>query len=218
MFFDETTWSGKGIEMTLKAMIVPRKSQSFATLYNDKGSGGDTNLQLWHPDSQTGFLPVGDVAEASPSPWIYDSNPPLEQVILIGPGTDASEVANPLDFTLVWSDTGTGADLEGAIWSMVCPSGYVALGYCCTFSTSGTPPKPDTSQYYCVKAAGLTTTGLAGAQIWNTANTGADTDYSLYQVTAGVQFINCGTFVGQPGFGPPSGVQTSVLLPTAVTF
>jgi Vacuolar protein sorting-associated protein 62 len=205
--------------MTLNAKILTMQPQNFATLYNDKGSDADSDVQFWHPDGQGTFLPLGDVCESSPSNWIYGSNPPLGQVLVIGPSTNQAEVAHPNSFTLLWTDKGSGATLNGSIWQMNPPTGYVALGHCCTFSSSGTPVAPNVSDYYCILQA-LTTSGTAGPQIWNTEGTSPDTSVSIYQPSSPFPFVDTHTFWAVPNtLGPPSAsIAVNVLLASAVTF
>jgi hypothetical protein len=202
--------------MTLSLMILPASSNNFSTLYNDKGSGADGDVQFWRPAGQTvsagTFLPVGDVCEASPSGWIYDSNPPLGQVILVG-GVLGTDVANPKDFVQIWKDDGSGAALNGAIWEMVVPPGFVALGHCCSFAPSGEPPpKPNVSNYFCV-AQSQVTTGTAGPQIWNTLGSNVDRPVSTYGSSASAPFVDLHTFWATPDSDGPPSITTLVLIP-----
>lgn len=205
--------------MTLQVKIVDANASNFSKLYNDQGSSGDANVQFWKANSQGIFLAAGDICEASPSDWIYGTGAPLGQVILLAPDPVTNDgVKNPDGFTQIWTDAGSGADLEGTIWAMIPPKDHVALGYCCTFSTSGTPPQPDRTQYYCVHKS-LVTPGGAGAQIWNDSGTGSNTDVSIYATTATSFFVDLHTFWAVAGsLGPPSGVQTAVLLTSSVNF
>jgi hypothetical protein len=114
--------------MTVKALVVARSSENFSTLYNDEGSSADCNVQFWKVKPPKGYLPCGDVCEASPSGWIYGSNPPRGQVIVLAPDGTSTDLANPTDFRLLWTDAGSGATLNGSVWEMIVPTGFVALG------------------------------------------------------------------------------------------
>lgn len=205
--------------MTLFAKVVSSNSQNFATSYNDSGSSADCDVQFWTTDTVPGAVPMrpaGDICEASPSGWIYNSSPPLGQVVLVG--GSANEVASPTGFTQLWTDAGSGADLNGTIWAMTPPTGYTALGHVITYSSSGTPSTPDTSNYYCVRSD-LLTSGQAGSQIWNTEGSGADTDVGVYEVSSSAPFVNLGTFIAVPGsLGPPTGVSAPVIPAANVTW
>lgn len=204
--------------MTLQLKIADPDPSNFLMLYNDQGSSAECNVQFWHPLPREGYLPAGDVCEASPSSWIYHSGAPLGQVLLIAADSASpDDVSHPMDFQLLWTDAGSGAELQGSLWQMVPPAGYTALGHCCTFSFEGPPSKPDPSQYYCVKSS-LVASGTAGAQIWNSAGSGADTDVAIYSPTAPVFFADLHTFWAVTGsFGPPISVVASVLPLASVT-
>lgn len=204
--------------MTLQLKILQNSYRAFSRLYNDEGSSADCDVQFWHPLPQDGFLAAGDVCEASPSDWLYETYAPLGQVILLAADPSSpDDVRCPLDFTLLWSDDGSGALLQGALWAMVPPDGYTALGHCCSFSRSGPPPKPNPREYACVKSS-LVSQGTAGAQIWNSAGSGADTDVGVYNPTSSVLYVDLHTFWTIPGsLGPPSPLATAVLPTTSVT-
>lgn len=204
--------------MALQLKIADPDPSNFLMLYNDQGSSADCNVQFWYPLPREGYLPAGDVCEASPSSWIYQLNAPLGQVLLIAADSASpDDVSHPMDFQLLWTDAGSGAELQGALWQMVPPPGYTALGHCCTVAFQGTPSKPDLSQYYCVKSS-LVASGTAGAQIWNSAGSGADADVAIYSPTASVFFAGLHTFWAVTGgFGPPIDIVASVLPITPVT-
>jgi hypothetical protein len=193
--------------MTLSLMILPASAKNFVPQYNDKGSGADGDVQFWRPVGQTtgqgSFLPVGDVCEASSSPWVYNSNPPLGQVILVG-GALGVDVVNPSGFNQVWNDKGSGADLNGAIWEMIVPDGFIALGHCCTFAASGDPPQPNPANYFCVAKSAITT-AIPGAQIWNTFGSDVVVQAGIYNTSATVAFVDLHTFwANRNTEGPPT--------------
>lgn len=205
--------------MTLFAKVVASAAQNFATSYNDKGSSASCDVQFWTAATLPGAVPLrpaGDICEASPSSWIYGSNPPLGQVVLLG--GSSGEVLSPMGFSQVWTDSGGGAELNGTIWAMRPPNGYTALGHVITFSTSGTPNVPDTNHYYCVRND-LVTRGQVGAQIWNSQGSGAEVDVGVYGSSSSAPFVNLGTFIAMPGsFGPPNGAPVPVIPLANVTW
>lgn len=164
------------------------------------------------------FLPAGDVVESSPSGWIYNSNPPLGQVILIE-GTPNVDVVHPTMFTQLWTDTGSGATLNGTIWAMVPPMGFTALGQCCTFSKTGVDPAPPiASQYYCV-ASNLVQQGTAGPQIWNTEGSGVKrTSRSTERARPCRSSISTRSGRSRARWGPPNGVTVPILPATSAVF
>lgn len=203
--------------MPIKGLIMARNSENFSLLWNDDGSGANANVQFWKVKPPSGFLPLGDVAEASESDWIYNSTTPRGQILVVSNDGTPALLANPTGFKKVWSDKGSGAKLNGALWEMIPPVGYVAVGYCCTFSSSGDPPAPDTRDYYCVSST-LVTAGQLGPQIWDDSGSGADADVGIWAPVASspVAFAPVGTFL--VAGHDPSTMAASVLLPTALTF
>jgi hypothetical protein len=209
--------------MTLTLMILNPSASAYSTLYNDQSSGANADVQFWRAapvsTGQGTFLPVGDICEASPSSWIYNSVAPLGQVTLVS-GVLGEDVANPVGFQQqpLWTDSGSGAKLNGSIWVMMPPAGFVALGHVCTVSASGAPPAPNPSNYFCVTQSAVTQ-GRAGAQIWNTDGSSPDTSVSIYGSSAEVGFIDLHAFWAVPGsYGPPTGVITNVLLASKASF
>lgn len=204
--------------MTLQGLILANSADNFTTLYNDQGSGADADVQLWKVKPPAGYLPCGDVCEAAEDAWIYGSNPPRGQVVVVSESAPGGMLANPTGFVQIWSDKGSGAKLNGAIWQMIAPVGFTALGYCCTFSSDGTPAPPDVRDYYCVNTQ-LVSMGQLGPLIWADTGSGADQDVGLWRSvpTSTTPFASLGTFWATNSHSPTT-VSAPVLLASAISF
>jgi len=195
-----------------------------ATLsYSDKGSGANCDVQFWNPNyTKNTFLPLGDICESCPKgsgAWLYGKNP-RGQTLFVAPLEGQEDMlTHPQGFVQLWTDKGTGADENGAVWSMTPQEGYVAIGHVVTRASSGnSPPEPDKNNYWCVKSE-LITTAQLGPQIWNTNGSGAKNSLGVWQMVpknAG-EFTDAATFFATTSTSPTD-VTAYVLLPGVVQF
>lgn len=108
-------------------------------------------------------------------------------------------LAHPVDFTMIWADSGSGADRDGSFWRPVPPPGYVSLGDVAQTGYS----KPVLTDFYCVHNS-LVVEGKAsggGQFLWNDRESGADNDFSAFfiQPKDPSVAISVGGFVGMQG-------------------
>lgn len=142
--------------------------------WDDNGSGGDIDVTFWHPVAGSdGWYPLGSYIRAD-----YSNVNTLKDaaVVIVKDQGTGNALAPPTDFTLIWTDAGSGADRDGAIWNPICPVDFVGLG---SIGTSG--GKPSTEDMRCV-AERFTARASAGSMVYNDNGTGADSDLSIYQI------------------------------------
>jgi len=186
----------------------------FDRVWSDHGSGADQDVAFYRPKPTDGYYALGHLAAAS-----YDAPTDNDLMMVVKektPGSDA--LAAPLNYDPVWTDSGSGADDDVAVWWPSCPSGYVALG---ALATSGA--KPDTEAVRCVREtltvqAGLQTgpseDGKAGepTPIWTDRGSGADRDFAAWAVKPnrapeGEAYVAPGSFVAVAGYDPAGAVR-----------
>ncbi|WP_437486707.1 RICIN domain-containing protein [Sorangium sp. So ce1014] len=165
----------------------------FLWIYDDDGTGADDDVSIWRPDlgQHPGYYSLGDVAMPN-----HDGAPRSTFVVK----GDGDVLAAPLDYHLVWKDTGSGGDHDGSFWEPVAPPGYTCLGHVAT----GNYTKPSTNLIRCVKSAYV----LSGnsAKIWDDAGSGADMDAGIWEATTkSYRGLPTSTFVSRPSHGDDGG-------------
>jgi hypothetical protein len=173
---------------------------SFNLVWNDKGTGADRNGSFYRPVVPIGFRALGHYAQGN-----YDS--PTGAVMIVVKARNADALKEPKDYELVWKDTGSGADKDGAIWKPIPPDGgYVAMGFVVTQGYN----KPSLNEVVCVREQ-LTEKALPGGLIWNDKGSGADKDFSCWNMKAptspseGEGYVATGTFWGVDSYTQPIG-------------
>jgi hypothetical protein len=174
---------------------------SFTLRYNDKGSGASMDGAFWQPMPPTGFHALGGVAVRG----YQDINGTSTAICVRGANPDA--VAFPTDYQLIWSDKGSGADMDGSCWRPIPPQGYTALGDIFAKGYN----KPAASDMVCLRTD-LIIRGALGVEIYNDKGSGASMDIDVYQVTTPnlVQpsknaIIAANTYVANNCYQPPYG-------------
>lgn len=128
----------------------------FQYRWHDGGSGQPIDGAYYHPVTTDGFRALGSLGQSG-----YTSPNGRKAVMVVKAREGSNALAEPLDYTLVWSDQGSGASNDGSFWTPVPPEGYVAMG---TVARAGYT-KPPLSDVVCVRAD-LTVPGETGAFIW----------------------------------------------------
>ncbi len=162
-----TVTSKCGLQRTLPVQVYNHKVldtgelliafvDTFQYRWHDGGSGQPIDGAYYHPITSDGFRALGSLGVNN-----Y-SNPNGRQAVMVVKAKNGSTaLAEPVDYTLVWSDQGSGASNDGSFWTPVPPAGYVAMG---TVAQRGYS-KPPLSDVVCVRAD-LTVPGEAGSFIW----------------------------------------------------
>jgi hypothetical protein len=165
---------------------------SFTHVYSDRGTGSDMDLSTWAPVVPKGFSAVGHLAKngfEKPTTSMY-----VVKSIVKG------AVAYPTGYRLVWKDTGSGGDQDGAFWEPIAPAGYVAMGTVVTASYT----QPPLTAVICV-LADLTEKTNIGDLIWSDKGSGADKDLSLWRMQSQSNYYyDLGSFLGYGSHQKPS--------------
>lgn len=160
----------------------------FQLMWRDKGSGGDFDGAYYRPVVPTGFYSLGHYGQG-------DYGVPRGFVFAARELRDGA-LASPVDYTWVYSDWGSGADMDGSFWRPVPPSeDYVCLGLVAQTGYS----KPSTDAVRCVRKD-LTVPAKVGNTIWIDQGTGATYYFGSWQIIpADENGIFLGTFTGSGG-------------------
>lgn len=178
----------------------------FSPLWDDRGAGSESPVKFWRPipssDFLNGFYPLGDLAVAS-----YDN---INKQRIVAVVSELSVVGMqmalcaPVEYELVWKDSGSNAHSDGAIWRPIPPQGYVALGLVCGIGHD----KPSRDAIRCVRAD-LVIASYISDLIWNDRGSGALNDFSAWDIAppgaaSGEAYFSAGTFVGADSYTQPS--------------
>jgi hypothetical protein len=161
-------------------------------IYNDIGSGADRNGSFW-------FLSPPPFSEyrAFTNLAVEDYATPAGG--LITREIEAGALANPTGYTFISNDTGSGAAQDASWWQPNPPPGYECLG---TIVTNGATPA--TGGMYCVRSD-LVVEGTVGDLIWNDAGSGANRDFSAWDIECPAGSVDVGGFVGASNYTKPTG-------------
>lgn len=179
----------------------------FELQWQDKGSGAKRDGAFYRPIPPPGFYPLGSIAVAN-----YASPDGNQAAICVREASGAHSrppLARPLRCDLMWTDKGSGSNMDGSCWRPVPPAGYVALGD--VFATGYRAPSLDAVR--CVRAD-LTQLGIVGDLIYDDRGSGASSDFSAWKIVANAANYDktTGTFAvnsfiaasnyDQPQYGP----------------
>jgi hypothetical protein len=157
----------------------------------DRGSGGDFDGAYYRPVVPPGFFALGHYGQA-------DYAPPRGPMF-VARELEAGALAQPVDYTLIWADHGSGADMDGSFWKPVPPLGYVCLGLVAQAGYA----KPGLDEIRCVRQD-LACPGKRGGRIWIDQGTGADVDFGSWRIVpAQDDAVYVGTFAGYLTYGLP---------------
>ncbi len=176
----------------------------FELRWNDLGSHGDNDGSFYHPVTKDGYHALGTLG-LGPNGYPNPNGTRAVMVVKARPGHE-NALASPVNYELIYSDVGSGADMFGSFWRPVPPSGYVALG---TVVSRNSWNKPALTDVVCVRED-LTKLGAAGAFIYNDAGTGANeylSCWSIDQPVAGpheLAYLVTGTFVAVGNWNFPT--------------
>lgn len=182
--------------------LLVKVVDEFYWRWDDLGSGGDNDGSYWHPKVPEEYHALGSAGKRG-----Y-STPTHNTVMLVvkDKGTSAiPPLAAPTDYQLVYNDAGSGANADGSFWLPLPPQGYVAIGIVAQSGWS----KPSLDDVVCVRED-LTILAEAGSYIWHDVGTGANNDFSSYQIDppdAGPHsglYLKPGTFVATSLYQAPA--------------
>ncbi len=176
--------------------------KEFQLMWWDQGTGGKYSGTFYRPIPPQGYYSIGDYGQSN-----YNTPSPNGNVIAIKDSGDGT-LARPVGYQNIWDDRGSGSNMDGSFWRPIPPLGYKAVG--CVVQKGYNQPSLDAVM--CVREDVLSP-GLVGKMVWNDKDTGANRDFSSWEIIS--QYPNglkCGTFIGVPFQGKPShGDNTFVL-------
>jgi hypothetical protein len=179
-----------GTGITFDPFILLCAAGGFNNVWNSER--GDIPITFYQSNGANApFLPLGDVAVINNT--LAAGTPLPGTQILFAPSDDPSVLANPVGFSLILDDSGSGNDRDVAYFAMNPPEGYVALG----IAFNGSDDAPNPANYWCVRSDLVRAVGSYG--VWSDSGQGWDNDGSLSAPVAGLQ-------VPEPSmlFAPPT--------------
>eukprot|EP00768_Dysnectes_brevis_P008882 gnl/Dysnectes_brevis/840_a927_2894.p1 GENE.gnl/Dysnectes_brevis/840_a927_2894~~gnl/Dysnectes_brevis/840_a927_2894.p1 ORF type:complete len:390 (+),score=37.03 gnl/Dysnectes_brevis/840_a927_2894:24-1172(+) len=166
--------------------LVVHPCSRFASVWNDKGSGGWHDGSAWRPQCNpaTQGYPLGHTMQGN---YRQPSQPVM--CVRAAPGHERA-VAKPVDFHKIWEDCWSGARKDGSLWAPIAPHGYQALGMVWVNGYS----KPSLDSMICVRSD-LVVPARWGDWIYNDKGTGARArDIGLWRVSHNEDGLPTGTF------------------------
>lgn len=147
----------------------------YELVWNDSGSGANKDFATFRPVSIDGYYALGDVAVSEP--WKKERyNPPEYNTLLIKDG--AIDLKKPIDYVKVWDSHGSKSDTPFSTWMPIASPGYKCLG---EVGSQSFDKKPSLNIIRCLPDRCVIKT-KAGKRIWADKGSGADMDYSAWQV------------------------------------
>ena len=146
---------------------------NYQLAYTDKGSGGNIDGSFYLPDVPAGYAMIGAYAQGN-----YKS--PSDCILAVKPGNEESLslLQIPDSWQRVWTDKGSGANMDGSIWHPTAQSSdYVCLG---SVATKGYK-QPNLSNYVCVHQC-LVEKTPAIYPVWSTKGTGSNQKAYMYKL------------------------------------
>lgn len=152
----------------------------FSWRYDDLGTDSDIKFSVWRPVTLPGYYRLGDIG-------IEGRNAPRSAIIVKQKGDLLSQ---PLDYTRVWGDWGSGGDHDGSFWKPVAQAGYTCLGHLAQNSYN----KPSTDEMRCIKSDVLLP--ATARPVWNDSGSGADYDVGVWTAsTSNSKALTAGLFI-----------------------
>ncbi len=148
--------------------------------WSDKGSGGDNDVAIYTPRVPAGAYMTGSYVQG-------DYSTPSQCIVGVKPANEQSQalLTVPDSWQLIWQDKGSGADLDGSVWSAVTKnSDYICTGHVGQRGYTA----PVLPEYRCLHRCLVSETGI-GKYIWSDRGTGARKPVSLYRLPRSKGFI-----------------------------
>lgn len=170
-------------------------TRSYTPVWTDKGSGAAADVSFWRPEPPSGWFRVGHHMKRG-----YGTPTEPTMVVRANSGTP---LAQPIDYLLVWDDSGSGADQNGSVWRPLCPGGFSSMGDV----SSSSHAKPAPGEVVCVQQNFLGAAN-SGSEIWNDTGSGAARDFAAWNIVspaadASFNYSSGGLFVGNASHNRP---------------
>ena len=153
--------------------------------WDDVGSGADLDGYFFIPSvSQSEYIIGGLASQNNSSKNCVTTVSEAEN----NPYNIPRLLAPPVDWRMIWKDTGSGSKKDGSMWEAVPPSSdYRCLGSIPQLGYN----KPNILNYRCVHSS-LTEKVVTNSIAWSDIGSGADADATMFRLP------NTGTFVTVP--------------------
>jgi len=186
---------GKSVEEIERQRITAELSYRLDTkltckqklIWSDKGSGAELDGFFFAPSAESSYFIIGGYAsgkvDAKSKNCVLSvrpskNNPEESPELLVVPG----------DWSLIWTDEGSGANTDGSMWAAVPPGKeYRCLG---TVMQKGYK-KPVLPNYRCVHS-GLTRKIQNKSIVWTDKGSGADKDVTVFKLPNSKSFFAVG--------------------------
>ncbi len=171
---------------------------SFVWVYDDSGTGSNDDLTIWRANlaNSPGYQSLGDVA-------INGRHQPTSVIIAKESG---DKLKPPVDYSLIWQDSGSGGTYDMSVWRPLPPAGYTCIGSVTQLNYS----KPSTNLIRCVKNNLLVRGGPS--KVWDDSGSGANWDLGIWKNVAISQSgLTPGTFKAERSHSNTGGDQYWVL-------
>ena len=185
----------KSVEETERQKIIAKLSYRLETkltckqklIWSDKGSGAELDGFFFTPSAESSYYIIGGYASGK-----VDRNSKI-CVISVRPSKNNPEespglLVAPGDWTLIWTDKGSGANTDGSMWNANPPGKeYKCLG---SVMQKGYK-KPVLPNYRCVHS-GLTKKIQNNSIVWTDKGSGADKDVTVFNLPNSKSFFAVG--------------------------
>ena len=185
----------KSVEETERQKIIAKLSYRLETkltckqklIWSDKGSGAELDGFFFTPSAESSYYIIGGYASGK-----VDRNSKI-CVISVRPSKNNPEespglLVAPGDWTLIWTDKGSGANTDGSMWNAnppgkeyKCLGSVIQKGY----------KKPILPNYRCVHS-GLTKKIQNNSIVWTDKGSGADKDVTAFNLPNSKSFFAVG--------------------------
>ena len=162
-------------------------------LWRDRGSGARMDGSFWYPSSYkvtNGWKSLGDTSCRQSN----GKSTPCHRTLLVRQKPGETILARPVSATRIWTDAGSGAHQDVAIYRLNPPSGYQCLGMVARSWSTGLSYS-QLGRYRCVRMDYLLHINLHRL-IWSDAGSGADDDFTSYSYASTARTRQSGTFYG----------------------
>jgi hypothetical protein len=192
---DPANEAAKSVEETERQKIITELSYRLETkltckqklTWSDKGSGADLDGFFFAPSAESSYYIIGGYASRKGDPNSKKCVISVRQSKNNPEGTPELLVS-PSDWSLIWTDKGSGANKDGSMWNAVPPGKeYKCLG---SVMQKGYK-KPVLPNYRCVHS-GLTKKIPNKSIVWSDKGSGADRDVTVFNLHNSKSFFAVG--------------------------
>jgi len=197
---DPANEAAKSVEETERQKIITELSYRLETkltckqklTWSDKGSGADLDGFFFAPSAESSYYIIGGYARRK------GDSKSKNCVISVRPSKNNPEetpelLVPPSDWSLIWTDKGSGANKDGSMWNAVPPGKeYKCLG---SVMQKGYK-KPVLPNYRCVHS-GLTKKIQNKSIVWTDKGSGADKDVTVFKLPNSKSFFAVGRKTNQ---------------------